>query len=240
MDRRSEDNEGLAVVAQVAHELRSPLTSIRGYTSLLRNRWEKISDDDKQLMIDQIHHDAERVTRLINELLDISRIESNQLTLGYQVTDLAALAAQVVQSTATNLGITVRLDFPGEGLSAVVDADKVEQVLNNLLENAAKYGDPDTISITGVATELAGSPAVRVTVADQGPGVSADDAERIFEKGFHREYGRPTGTGLGLWISRSLVEAHHGRLTLDSTVGHGSAFSFVLPTLSPEKRDVRG
>src|SRR6476620_4774782 len=105
--------DGIAVVSAVGHELRSPLTSIRGYTSLLLNRWDRIGDDDKKLMLGQINHDAERVTRLINELLDISRIETGRLHLARREVDLAETASTVLAS--------VSLSHPE--MEATVDAD---------------------------------------------------------------------------------------------------------------------
>ncbi len=222
--------DGSAVVAAVGHELRSPLTSIRGYTSLLLNRWDRIGDDDKTLMLRQIHHDAERVTRLINELLDISRLESGRLTLARRAVNLADVASSVVASvglTVDGLDASVDIDDGCPPVSA--DADKIEQVLANLVENAVKYGSPVGLRIEGRATDLDGRAAVAITVRDTGPGIAPTDLPRVFDRWFQREHGRPTGTGLGLWISRGLVEAHGGHLTVASAPGEGAAFTFTLP-----------
>lgn len=226
-DDGNDDGDGLAVVAAVGHELRSPLTSIRGYTSLLLNRWDRIDDADKRLMLGQISHDAERVTRLINELLDISRIETGRLTVAAAAVDLVALADGVVQAVAvTTDDLEATVDFPSDGLVAWADADKVEQVLTNLLENAVKYASPRGLAITGRTV----GDQVAVTVRDTGAGIAADDLERVFERWYQHDQGRPTGSGLGLWISRALVEAHGGTLTATSTPGEGTAFTFTLPT----------
>lgn len=228
------DEPAIGVVSTVAHELRSPLTSIRGYSSLLRNRWDRIDDADKRMMLDQIGHDAERVTRLINELLDIGRLATGQLSLARAEVDVVEVARTVLASVGAGAP-----DLDGEVVGAptvraLADADKVEQVLTNLVENAVKYGDPSGLRIEVDVVDVAegdadGARAVAVTVRDRGPGVAPEDRDRIFDRGYQRERDRPTGTGLGLWISRGLVEAHGGRLTVDSPAEGGAAFTFTLP-----------
>jgi len=238
--------DAIAIVSAVGHELRSPLTSIRGYTSLLLNRWDRIGDDDKKMMLGQISHDAERVTRLINELLDISRLETGKLHLSLASVDLTECVKRVLAGLAVS---HPELDATAEvspGLPAVrADADKVEQVLTNLVENAVKYGSP-----TGLRVEVAdagegdgdvegdnegddeGSDAggfLAVTVRDRGPGIAAADLSHVFERWFQRQNGRPTGTGLGLWISKGIVEAHGGEFSVTSVRGEGAAFTFTLP-----------
>src|SRR2546421_1470623 len=134
---------GIEVVSTVSHELRSPLTSVKGYTSLLLNRWERLGEAQKRMMLEQVHHDADRVTRLITELLDISRLETGRLVLRRQLTNVAELAEHVVEKltmTYADLECTVQFgdDFP----QVYADPDKLEQVLTNLVENAAKYASP--------------------------------------------------------------------------------------------------
>jgi len=111
----------------------------------------------------------------------------------------------------------------------VADGDKVEQVLTNLVENAAKYGSPRGLRVSARAT----GDGVAVSVADQGAGIPAEDLGRVFARFYRREEGRPTGTGLGLWISRGLVEAHGGTLVAESQEGEGSTFTFTLPAAGP-------
>jgi len=221
---------GTEVVSTVSHELRSPLTSIKGYTSLLLNRWERIGDDDKQLMLRQVHDDADRVTRLITELLDISRLQSGQLVLRRQEVDLAAIVDTVlthVRLQEPSLDATVR--FPDRFPPVYADPDKVEQVLTNLIENAAKYASPVGLVVEGRVDAT----MVAVGVHDQGQGIPEQDLPRVFDKFFRREEGRPSGTGLGLWISRGLIEAHGGSLTVTSRPGTGSTFRFTLPIAGP-------
>jgi signal transduction histidine kinase len=225
-------SSGIEVVSTVSHELRSPLTSVKGYTSLLLNRWERIPDDQKRSMLAQINHDADRVTRLITELLDISRLETGRLSLRRQEVDLVALAATVVAKlTLEHPDLEVTIAFPDGFPRVYADADKVEQVLTNLVENAAKYASPVGLRIAGAVTQDgAAGGEVAVAVEDHGEGIPAADLPRVFTRFFRRDHGRPTGSGLGLWISRGLVEAHGGRLTATSIEGRGSIFRFTLPT----------
>jgi len=228
--RRSGPAQGMEVISTVSHELRAPLTSVRGYTSLLLNRWDRLGDDQKRSMLEQVNHDAGRVTRLVTELLDISRLESGRLHLRRQLVDIPAVAGAVVEKVRmTEDELDVEVVFPADFPGVYADPDKVEQVLTNLVENAAKYGDPKGMRIVG--TE--GTGEVAVAVADKGEGIPESDLRRVFSKFFRRAETRPTGSGLGLWISRGLVEAHGGSLVVESEVGRGSTFRFTLPTGMP-------
>lgn len=230
--RDSGPAKSLEVISTVSHELRSPLTAVKGYTSLLLNRWERLGDEQKRTMLEQVHSDADRVTRLINELLDFSRLESGRLVLRRRLLDLPALASGVVDKVRMGhpeIQTTINFDDPFPEIYA--DADKVEQVLTNLVENAAKYGDPVDIVVTGRILDG----QVSVSVSDRGGGIPPDDLRRVFTRFFRRAETRPTGLGLGLFISRGLVEAHGGRLDATSQVGVGSTFSFTLPEGLPEE-----
>ncbi len=230
--RRAGPAEGMEVISTVSHELRAPLTSVRGYTSLLLNRWDRLGDDQKRSMLEQVNHDAARVTRLVTELLDISRLESGRLHLRRQLVDLPALVATVVEKVRMSEStLDAEVVFPGEFPHVYADPDKVEQVLTNLVENAAKYGDPKGMRIMGTD----GEGAVAVAVTDKGQGIPESDLRRVFSKFFRRAETRPTGSGLGLWISRGLVEAHGGSLVVESEVGRGSTFRFTLPTGLPDE-----
>ena len=217
---------GIEVISTVSHELRSPLTSVKGYTSLLLNRWERLKDEQKMMMLQQVHHDADRVTRLVTELLDISRLETGRLVLRRQRVELPALAASVVEKVGMQYdGLECAVEFPDGFPEVYADSDKIEQVLTNLVENAAKYASPTGMRVTGTVEDG----QVRVAVSDVGEGIPAADLPRVFTKFFRRNVGKPTGSGLGLWISRGLVEAHGGRLTAASTEGSGSVFAFTVP-----------
>jgi len=225
--RPSGERSGIAIISTVSHELRSPLTSVKGYTSLLLSRWERLKDEQKRTMLEQVHHDADRVTRLVTELLDISRLETGRLVLKRQLVDVPALAGSVVEKVAIGIpGLACDVAFPEDFPAVYADPDKVEQVLTNLVENAAKYGSPTGMRVTGAVLEG----TIAVEVHDTGEGIPAEDLPRVFTKFFRRDHGRPSGTGLGLWISQGLVEAHGGHLTASSELGAGSTFRFTLPT----------
>jgi signal transduction histidine kinase len=230
--RRSTAGDGIEVISTVSHELRSPLTSVKGYTSLLLNRWDRLGEDQKRMMLEQVHHDADRVTRLVTELLDISRLESGRLVLRRQMVDLVGLATGVVDKVRMmEPTLSAEVDFPDNCPRVYADPDKIEQVLTNLVENAAKYADPRSMRVSGVAAD----DEVTVSVADKGEGIPESDLPRVFTKFFRRAETRPTGSGLGLWISRGLVEAHGGRLVVESEVGRGSVFHFSLPIAPPDE-----
>jgi signal transduction histidine kinase len=224
--RPSSERSGIAIISTVAHELRSPLTSVKGYTSLMLNRWDRLDDEQKRTMLAQIHHDADRVTRLVTELLDISRLETGRLVLRRQMVDLPPLARSVVEKVGMGVPeLDCTVVFPPDLPRVYADPDKVEQVITNLVENAAKYGSPKSMQVTG---EVDGG-SVAVAVRDTGEGIPPEDLPHLFTKFFQRDHGQPTGTGLGLWISQGLVEAHGGHLTALSTLGEGSTFRFTLP-----------
>ena len=232
--RPSAERSGIAVISTVSHELRSPLTSVKGYTSLMLSRWERLKDEQKRSMLEQVHHDADRVTRLVTELLDISRLETGRLVLRRQMVDLPDLASSVVEKVAMGIeDLDCTLVFSDDLPRVYADPDKVEQVLTNLVENAAKYGSPTAMEVRGEVTDG----VVAVAVQDTGGGIPAEDLPRVFTKFFRRDHGRPNGTGLGLWISRGLVEAHGGELTASSVLGRGSTFRFTLP-IAPVDREL--
>jgi PAS domain S-box-containing protein len=217
---------GIEMVSTVSHELRAPLTSVKGYTGLLLNRWDRLADQQKREMLEQVNHDADRVRRLIDELLDISRLETGRLHLHRQLVDLSELITTVVGKVAweypsLEADVAVAPDVP----RVYADPDKLTQVLTNLVENACKYASPTGLTISA---DVEGDD-VAVSVADRGEGIPAQDLPRVFDKFFRRELGRPTGSGLGLWISRGLVQAHGGTLTATSVAGQGTTFRFTLP-----------
>ncbi len=230
--RRHQSATGIEIVSTVSHELRSPLTSVKGYTSLLLNRWDRLRDDQKRMMLEQVNHDADRVTRLITELLDISRLESGRLVLRRQMVDLPELSRTVVEKVRMEYpDLDCVLDFPAAFPSVYADADKVVQVLTNLVENACKYASPVGMRVEGNISETLAS----VAVVDKGEGFPERDLARVFTKFFRRAETKPNGTGLGLWISRGLVEAHGGKLDVTSIPGEGSTFRFTLPLFAFEE-----
>ena len=220
----------IEIVTAVSHELRSPLTSIKGYTSLLLHRWDGVPDDQRRAMLAEVLRDADRVARLLTELLDICRLETGRLHLRRTPVDLAALTGTVVDEVGLGHdGFTCALSFPDDLPGVHVDHDKVRQVLTNLVENAAKYGNPSGISVNGSL----GPDGVSIAVADRGDGMPPSDMPLVFTQFFRRDLGRPSGAGLGLWMSRGLIEAHGGTLTVESRLGAGTTFRLTLPIDEP-------
>ncbi|MEU8629732.1 PAS domain-containing sensor histidine kinase [Streptomyces sp. NPDC048669] len=231
--RRRTERSHAELIAIVAHELRSPLTSVKGFTATLLAKWERFTDDQKRLMLETVYADANRVTRLITELLDISRIDSGRLELRRQPVDLSAAVERHVQALTANGQAPDRfLVRTCQPLPAVwADPDKVDQVLGNLLENAVRHGE-GTVTI-----EVAPAPAkndekgTAVTVSDEGAGISEESMGRVFTR-FWRGSKRG-GTGLGLYIVKGIVEAHGGTITVGRGPGGGAEFRFILPVSTP-------
>ncbi|MBM7440784.1 signal transduction histidine kinase [Streptomyces sp. HB132] len=233
--RRRTELSHAELIATVAHELRSPLTSVKGFTATLLAKWERFTDDQKRLMLETVDADANRVTRLIAELLDISRIDSGRLELRRQPVDVSAAVERHVQALiATGQAPGRFLVHTRQPLPALwADPDKVDQVLGNLLENAVRHGE-GTVTI-----EIAPAPApaksdengTAVTVSDEGPGIPEESMRRVFTR-FWRGSKRG-GTGLGLYIVKGIVEAHGGTITVDRAPGGGAEFRFILPVSAP-------
>lgn len=224
--RGANSESGIEIVATVSHELRSPLTSIKGYSTLLLARWDRLRDDQKQMMLQQINHDADRVTRLITELLDITRLQLGRLVLHKRMVDIELLVVTTVEKLQfEHPELEVSLSFPDEFPTIYSDPDKLVQIITNLIENASKYASPKGIVISGEVLIN----EVQISVKDQGMGIPKQDLPKVFNKFFHHSDGKPSGSGLGLWISRGLVEAHGGKLTVVSELNIGSIFSFTLP-----------
>jgi signal transduction histidine kinase len=230
--RAREELSRAELVSTVAHELRSPLTSVKGFTATLLAKWDRFNDEQKRLMLETVNADADRVTRLITELLDIARIDSGRLTVRRQVVDMARVITRHVAGMVaaghdeTRFDVRIRDDIP----EMWVDADKLDQVLSNLLENAVRHGDG---RVTIVA-EPDGD-GVAVTVMDEGEGIPDELHDRVFTR-FWRS-GRRGGTGLGLYIVRGLVEAHGGHIEVGRSTSGGARFRFVLPAAAPDFGD---
>jgi len=219
-------------VSMVSHELRTPLTSIQGYAELLLEDEQIAGEERESLTI--VKKNADRLLGLINDLLDLSRMEAGKIDLHRTSLDLACLIPEVAGSLRPLIEAKrqrLRLDL-GDALPAVwADADGVTQILTNLISNAHKYTLVEG-SITVAARRDNGF--VRVDVSDTGIGLSPEDQAQIFTKFFRVHDRSPQssrGTGLGLVITRLLVELHGGRITLSSAPGQGSTFSFTLPAL---------
>ncbi len=222
------------LVSTVAHELRSPLTSVKGFTATLLAKWHRFNDDQKRVMLETVNADADRVTRLITELLDVSRIEAGRLEMRRQVVDVAEeirkiLAGRVAAGDAED---RFRFEVRGELPEMWLDPDKVDQILGNLVENAVRHGAG---TVTIVVEPDAHKEGAAVSVRDEGEGIPPEAAQRVFRRFWRGPGGnRRGGTGLGLYIVKGLVEAHGGTITVQRAPGGGAEFRFTLPAGAPD------
>lgn len=216
-------------VSLVSHELRAPLTNLNGSLGLMRGGCAHPNYTCQQ-MFGVIDGQIARLTRLVQGVLNVSRIEAGQLALRRETVDLAQLARETVESVRGRSTIhQFRVNAPEGGASVVGDPDRLAEVLLNLVDNAIKYspdGGPIDIDVRQEGGE------VRLAVSDVGLGIPDDEVERVFDK-FHRVDGSDAqavyGHGLGLYISKKLVEAHGGRMDVRSRAGAGSTFTVRLP-----------
>ncbi len=220
-------------VSMVSHELRTPLTSIKGYVDLLQSNQVGTLNDTQREFLNIVKTNTDRLVKLINDLLDLSRIEAGRIELHRQALDLSRLIRLVTETMHPQLHAKQQeliLDIPPDLPSVWGDHDRVIQILTNLVSNAHKY-TPAAGKIT-IAAHTASDNWVRVDVTDTGIGLSEEDQTHLFSR-FFRAQNRATqdipGTGLGLAITRSLVELHGGKVWVESTPGQGSTFSFTLP-----------
>ncbi|MCA9959726.1 MAG: GAF domain-containing protein, partial [Anaerolineales bacterium] len=222
-------------VSTVSHELRTPMTSIKGYVDLMLMGAAGKMSDAQTRYLQVIKNNAERLHMLVNDLLDISRIETGKTTLDLRPVDIAQLVEQVVEAHLRgriqheNKPITVITDTPSNLPLVNIDHARVTQVLTNLLDNAFNYTPPDG-EIRVTARENGNY--VFISVSDTGIGISKEDQTKIFDRFYRAEHEvvqKVSGTGLGLAIVRSLVEMHNGQLTVESAPGSGSTFTFNLP-----------
>jgi signal transduction histidine kinase len=216
------------MVADVAHELRTPLSNIRGYL-------EAIRDGIKKPDTDTIHSLDEEVTllsRLVDDLQELSLAEAGELKLVCQEENIGDLIKQTVagvQAQATTKGLSVSIDLADKLLLVNIDSQRISQVLRNLLDNAVAHaakGGTITVTARRQANYL------EVAVADTGEGIPAEDMPNIFERFYRVDKSRARatgGSGLGLTIAKRLVEAHGGKIEVQSEPGKGSCFTFTLP-----------
>ena len=217
----------------MAHELRSPLTSVKGFTATLLNKWTRFTDDQKRVMLETVNADADRVTRLITELLDVSRIESGRIEVHRELVDIPEQARKVIAGRVSvgEAEDKFRLET-GDGLPETwLDADKVFQILANLIENAVRHG-AGTVTVMVESAPDTGAPGVAVSVRDQGQGIAPELAPRVFRQFWRVK--RRGGAGLGLFIVKGLVEAHGGTIEVREAPGGGAEFRFTMPAGTPE------
>ena len=237
ISKRKETEENLRKIdrmkseflSNISHELRTPLQSIGGFTKLIMNG--QVPDSaTQQEFLHIIDRETLHLGNLINGLLDLSRLESGRFQINRQRIPIRETIIDSIKSfhaTARDKNITLNEEIPEELPEMDVDADRLRQVFINLVSNAIKYSDPGG-SVTVRAEKREGE--LLFQVADRGIGMSPEAMEHLFER-FYRVEGRPSegGTGLGLYISRQIIEAHGGRIWVESKLNEGSTFSFNIP-----------
>ncbi|WP_310529687.1 PAS domain-containing sensor histidine kinase [Nocardioides sp.] len=202
------DRERSDLVATVAHELRSPLTGVKGFVQALLNRWDKLTDDQRKLMLHTVNADADRLVRLIAELLDVARIDTGRLPLYPRGSDAVALAQRVVDSVGAGTSREIELSA-ADGLPEIfADPDKFTQVVTNLVENAVRHGQGLVQVSLSALPDDAAYPGVRICVDDEGEGIPKEMRNRIFTKFW--KHGASGGSGLGMYIVGGLTRAHGG------------------------------
>jgi PAS domain S-box-containing protein len=232
--RARQERDRADLVSTVAHELRSPLTSVKGFTATLLAKWTRFNDDQKRVMLETVNADADRVTRLITELLDVSRIEAGRLEMRRQVVDLVEETRKVIAGrvAAGEAEDRFRFEVRGELPEMWLDPDKVDQILGNLVENAVRHGAG---TVTIVVEPDAHKEGAAVSVRDEGEGIPPEAVQRVFRQFWRGPGGnRRGGTGLGLYIVKGLVEAHGGTITVRRAPGGGAEFRFTMPAGAPD------
>jgi Na+/proline symporter/signal transduction histidine kinase len=230
LDRLKDD-----FMSTVTHELRTPLTSIRAFSEILRDNPDLPSDQRNQFS-GIILRESERLTRLINNVLDLSKIESGKMEWALSSFELSEVVNESLATTGQlfrEKHIQLELDIAGEGTVIVADRDRIMQVMLNLISNAIKFCDGKAGWVK--VSLYAQNGHLRVDVSDNGVGVNPDDVSTIFEK--FRQAGntltdKPQGTGLGLPICREIISHFGGQLWVENTPGHGATFSFTVPAVA--------
>ena len=229
---RETDRAKSDFVSILAHELKGPMTTILGFGQTLEEHWQKLDDEKRTNFIGIVRRETERLAHLVSDLLDISRMESGNLRYEFESMSLNELIDNIVTIHASiaashKLEVEVQSDMP----QVRGDQDRLRQVVINLLSNAVRYSPEGTTITLNGGPDPKDPSFVRISVTDEGIGIAPADSERIFSK--FAMLAKPAwtkkGTGLGLFISKTIVEAHQGKLWVESRPGEGSTFHFTVP-----------
>ena len=221
-------NEFLGIAA---HDLRNPITEISSAASIIKDSWDKLREQDKSRLLNMIQNSSEFMINLVDNLLDISKIESGNLNLEVREYDYEKFIREIISYNMLIAGkknIEIKSDIPSPLSPISFDKLKIRQVLNNLLSNAIKYSPQNSeikIKVDKKSTHL------QTAVIDQGPGIEKQNLPKLFKE-FQKldtSLEEQKGTGLGLAISKKIVEAHNGKIWVESELGQGSRFYFTLP-----------
>ena len=231
-EARAAEQMRVDFVANASHELRTPLATLIGYAETLREQAAEIDPATRDRFLAVVHEEARRMQRVVEDLISLSRIEAEKFTTPTDAVDLAPLideatdgVRRMADERRSQLVRNVERKLP----SIAADRSQILQLLENLLTNALRYGEPGT-PVT-VSAALEGS-MVHLSVSDEGEGIAPEHVRRVTERFYRVDTSRSRslgGTGLGLSIVKHIVERHHGRLSIDSTVGRGTTVHVLLP-----------
>jgi signal transduction histidine kinase len=220
-------------VSNVSHELRTPLTAIKGAVDLILREVAGPLTEKQVHYLTRVRSNTQHLAGLINDLLDLSKIESGKIEMKSSRVSMGGLVHEVVETLrpiAAEKGIALEAAIPEQSIMVWADRDKVNQVLMNLIGNAIKFTPAQgTVTVSALKN---GNESIRVSVCDDGPGILAAEKEKIFDKFYQIaevDGVKPKGTGLGLAICKALVELHGGRIWVETEMNRGSTFSFTLP-----------
>lgn len=226
--RRRAEQDHAALISTIAHELRSPLTGVKGFSSTLLRRWDQFTEEQRLTMLEAIDSDADRLTRLITDLLDVSRIDTGKLRIHEVPVPIHAMLTRHVEravaSGRDSETFTVTVEDGAEEVYA--DSDRLDQVLSNLVENAVRHGQ-GRVGLRAEPHTFEGDAGVLISVSDDGPGIPAEQRRAVFSRFWHGPSG--TGTGLGLYIVKGIVEAHGGWAAIDDAEDSGAIVRIFLP-----------
>jgi signal transduction histidine kinase len=230
--RNQRDRERSDLVATVAHELRSPLTGIKGFTATLLSKWDKFSEEQRQLMLETVDADADRLSRLITELLDAARIDAGRLTLKRGPVRLEEVVRHVLTNVSGGSADPFEISI-GSDLELIWgDSDRIHQVVTNLVENAMRHG----FGLREIVVQNTEHPdyrgGVSLQVHDHGPGIPEEMRQRVFSR-FWRA-GPGAGSGLGMYIVRGIVEEHGGKIDIQDAEGGGANVRVWFPINEPD------
>ena len=221
-------------ISVASHELRTPMTSIKGSVDLILSGFAGETSPEMQELLEIAQKSCDRLVRLVNDILDLSKIEAGQLKLNLErldVTEIAVRAICAVKPLADKTDVRLRVDRPLPLPIVEADPDRIEQAITNLLSNAVKFSPPKAEVVVELSSD---NLWVQCAVCDQGAGIAEKDLHRIFGKFQQLSEGRRKGgTGLGLAITRGLIDEHRGSIWVESRVGEGSRFIFRLPIAAP-------
>jgi signal transduction histidine kinase len=231
---READQAKSDFVSILAHELKGPMTTIMGFGQTLEQHWDTIEDSKRAQFLGIVYRETERLSHMVSDLLDMSRMESGSLRYEMENMTLPDVVANIVTvHTSLTSRHGLKIEVPEDLPEVYGDRERIRQVLLNLVTNATRYS-PEGTTIT-IGAEVNGE-SLRVSVADEGIGIAAEDADRIFNKFamLPKPAWTKKGTGLGLFITKGIIDAHGGQLWVESEPGEGSTFCFTLPLATAE------